>query len=227
MGAVIGDLLPLAVGVAISPIPIIAVILMLLAPRAGAASMGFTLGWTIGIVAVTGVVTVLAAVADVGTGSGGGSETGDWIKLGLGVLLLLVAARQWRSRPAAGEAAPLPAWMSAIDRMTPVKATGLGTLLSAVNPKNLLLCIAAGVTVGSAGLSTGDATVAIAVFVVLAASTVLVPTIGYAVAQQAMRPRLEGLRTWLEAHNAAVMTVLLVVIGAALIGKGLGGASSS
>ena len=105
MGAVIGDLLPLAVGVAISPIPIIAVILMLLAPRAGAASMGFTLGWTIGIVAVTGVVTVLAAGADVGTGSGGGSETGDWIKLGLGVLLLLVAARQWRSRPAAGETA--------------------------------------------------------------------------------------------------------------------------
>jgi len=221
MGAVIGDLLPLAVGVAISPIPIIAVILMLLAPRAGAASMGFTLGWTIGIVIVTVVVTVL------GAGSGGGSETGDWIKLGLGVLLLLVAARQWRSRPAAGETAPLPAWMSAIDRMTPVKATGLGTLLSAVNPKNLLLCIAAGVSVGSAGLSAGDATVAIAVFVVLAASTVLVPTIGYAVAQQAMRPRLEGLRTWLEAHNAAVMTVLLLVIGAALIGKGLGGVSSS
>ena len=71
------------------------------------------------------------------------------------MLLLLVAARQWRSRPAAGETAPLPKWMSAIDRVTPVKATGLGTLLSAVNPKNLLLCIAAGVTVGSAGLSTG------------------------------------------------------------------------
>ena len=77
------------------------------------------------------------------------------------------------------------------------------------------------------GLSAGDATVTIAVFVVLAASTVLVPTIGYAVAQQAMRPRLEELRTWLEAHNAAVMAVLLLVIGASLIGKGLGGVSSS
>ncbi len=226
MGAVIGDLLPLAVGVAISPIPIIAVILMLLAPRAGAASMGFALGWTIGIVVVTGAVSVLADSADVGGGGSGGSDTGAWIKLGLGVLLLLVALPQWRSRPAAGETAALPKWMSAIDRMTPVKATGLGTLLSAVNPKNLLLCIAAGVTVGSAGLSAGDATVTVAVFVVLAASTVLVPTIGYAVAQQAMRPRLEELRTWLEAHNAAVMAVLLLVIGASLIGKGLGGVSS-
>ena len=45
MGTVIGDLLPLALGVAISPVPIIAVILMLLSPRAGAASLGFAVGW--------------------------------------------------------------------------------------------------------------------------------------------------------------------------------------
>jgi hypothetical protein len=45
VGPVIGDLLPLAVGVAVSPVPIIAVILMLLAPRAGGASLGFLAGW--------------------------------------------------------------------------------------------------------------------------------------------------------------------------------------
>ena len=48
MGGVIGDLLPTALGVAISPVPIIAVILMLLAPRAKAASVGFLLGWVSG-----------------------------------------------------------------------------------------------------------------------------------------------------------------------------------
>jgi hypothetical protein len=45
MGAVVGDPLPLAVGVAVSPVPIIAVILMLLAPRASGTSAGFGLGW--------------------------------------------------------------------------------------------------------------------------------------------------------------------------------------
>lgn len=44
MGSVLGEMLPLAVGVAISPIPIIAVILMLLSKRAGGASAGFGVG---------------------------------------------------------------------------------------------------------------------------------------------------------------------------------------
>jgi hypothetical protein len=43
MGSVIGDFLPQALGVAISPVPIIATILMLLAPKAGATSVGFLL----------------------------------------------------------------------------------------------------------------------------------------------------------------------------------------
>ena len=50
MGEVIGDLLPLALGVAISPIPVIAAILMLLSRQAGKTSTGFLIGWIAGIV---------------------------------------------------------------------------------------------------------------------------------------------------------------------------------
>ncbi|HET6673526.1 MAG TPA: GAP family protein, partial [Agromyces sp.] len=50
MGSVIGDILPLALGIAISPIPIIAAILMLLSPKAKGTSVGFMLGWVLGIV---------------------------------------------------------------------------------------------------------------------------------------------------------------------------------
>ena len=63
MGSVIGDILPMALGVAISPVPIIAVILMLLAPRARAASVAFMLGWVIGVVVVVGAVTFLVQPA--------------------------------------------------------------------------------------------------------------------------------------------------------------------
>ena len=56
MLAVIGAILPLALGIAISPIPIIAAILMLLSPKARGTSVGFLLGWVLGIVvAVDGV----------------------------------------------------------------------------------------------------------------------------------------------------------------------------
>lgn len=221
MGTVIGDLLPLALGVTISPVPIIAVILMLLTPRAGAASRGFLLGWVAGIVAGLAVFAILAAVA--GLGSAGSPVWGAIVKLLLGALLLLLAARQWRSRPRPGEPAELPGWLKAIDKLTPAMATGLGLLLSAANPKNLVLLVGAGVDLGGGELPAGPAAVAGVVFVVLAASTVMVPVIGYAVAKDRIRPWLDALREWLTEHNAAVMTVLLVVLAAVLLGKGIGG----
>ena len=222
MGAVIGDLLPLAVGVAISPVPIIAVILMLLAPRAGRASAGFGVGWLLGIVVVTTVVVLVTGGAGGGTSSGEPSAVVSWIKLLLGVALVGVGAKQWRERPKPGDEAPLPKWMTAIDKITPVRATALGFALSALNPKNLLMCIAAGVTIGGAGLAEGGAITAVAVFTVIAASTVLVPVLAYALARKRMQHPLDELKTWLQASNTAVMSVLLLVIGVALFGKGLG-----
>lgn len=222
MNQVVGDLLPLAVGVAISPIPIIAIILMLLAPRAGATSGGFLVGWVLGVAAATTVFTVLAATVGL-SGSNGPTTAASWTKVALGVLLLLLAARQWRSRPDPGQDAELPKWMTAIDSFTFGKAAGLGVLLSAVNPKNLLMCAAAGATIGAAAIKTGEQVVAVAVFTIIAISTVAVPAIAYVAAKDRIRHPLDELHIWLQQHNAAVMSVLLLVIGVALIGKGIGG----
>lgn len=143
MGAVIGDLLPLGLGVAISPIPIIAVILMLLSRQAARTSTGFLAGWVAGIVVVTVVVLVLVGQAG-NTSTGKPSTVSSVLKLVFGVLLLVLAVRQWRERPKPGEAAELPKWMSTIDSFTFGKALGLGFALSGVNPKNLLMCLGAG-----------------------------------------------------------------------------------
>jgi len=223
MNGVIGDLLPLALGVAISPVPIIATILMLLAPQAKGTSIGFLVGWVAGIVVAVTVFEVIAATAGLDDGSSSSSSTTAWIKIVLGVLLLLFGVRQWRKRPKAGEVAALPKWMTAIDSFTLVKALGLGFVLSAVNPKNLLMCVAAGSAVGSAGLATGEVVVAIAVFTLIAASTVALPVVGFLVAHERLRQPLDELRTWLQANNVAVMSVLLLVIGVALLGQGIGG----
>jgi len=115
--------------------------------------------------------------------------------------------------------------MAAIDDVTPVKAVGLGFLLSAVNPKNLLLCVAAGVTIAGGGLDTGQEVIATAVFVVIAVSTVVVPVLGYALAKERMAHPLDELKVWLQQNNATVMAVLVLVIGVTLIGKGIGGLS--
>ena len=61
------------------------------------------------------------------------------------------------------------------------------------------------------------------VFTLIAASSVLVPVVGYAVAAQRLRAPLDTLKQWLQANNHQVMAIVLVIMGAAVIGKGLGG----
>ncbi|MFC4125315.1 GAP family protein [Nocardia rhizosphaerae] len=218
MGPVLGDLLPLAVGVAISPIPIVAAILMILSKNAGGAAKGFAAGWVAGILAVTVVVTLIA-----GSLSGGDdkepSAAVSWIKIVVGAGLIVLAATQWSAR----SDTEIPPWMRAVDTLTTVKATGLGALLSGVNPKNLLLCVSAGLTIGGAGLGAGGAITAIVVFTLLASLTVLAVVLGYLVAADRLGPALNSLRTWLQDNNHAVMAIVLVVMGAVVLGKGIGG----
>ena len=221
MGEVIGEILPLALGVAISPIPIIAAILMLLSPRARSTSVGFLLGWLVGIVVAVTVFTLLAAFLPA-PASDGSSPIRGIVQLVVGVLLLLLAVRQWRGRPKAGQEAVLPKWMQAIDKVTFPVAAGLGFLLSAVNPKNLLMAAGAGTDIGSAALGAGEIVAVIAIFTVIAASTVLVPVVGYLLAASRLRGALDALRGWLARENAVIMAVLLLVIGVSMIGKGIG-----
>jgi len=221
MGEVIGAVLPLALGIAVSPIPIIAAILMLLSPNARSAGLGFLGGWVAGIVVAVVVFTLLSTLIPQGDPDESKPVAGV-IKIVLGLLLLVMAVRQWRGRPKPGATAVLPKWMSAIDSMTPVRALAIGFLLSAVNPKNLLMAVGAGVDIGGGGLTAGGATVVIVIFVLIASASVAVPVIGYLAASARMKAPLEAMRTWLGQNNAAVMSVLLLVIGVVVIGKGIG-----
>ena len=221
MGEVIGGILPLALGIAISPIPIIAAILMLLSPKAKGTSVGFMIGCVLGIVVAVVVFTLLASIIPEQDPDAAKPIAGV-IKLLLGAGLLFLALKQWRGRPKAGEAAALPKWMSAIDSMTTMRGAVLGFLLSAVNPKNLLMAAGAGVLIGTAGLSGGEITLVIVIFVIIAACSVAVPVIAYLLASEKMAGPLESLRGWLVQNNATVMAVLLLVIGVVLIGKGIG-----
>ncbi len=222
VGAVIGELLPSAIGVAISPIPIIAVILILLSRRARANSVGFLIGWILGIVVVTAVFWAISGAADLGSSSGP-STAASWISLVLGILLLLLGVAQWRKRPKAGEVGALPKWMASIEDFNAIKSAGLAFVLSAANPKNLLMFVAAGTALGESGVSTGTGIVALIIFTVLAASSVLVPVLGYLFASEKVKPWLDELREWLQQNNAAVMSVLFLVLGVSQLGKGIGG----
>jgi hypothetical protein len=148
---------------------------------------------------------------------------GSLIKVALGLLLVGLAVREFRKRPRPGQQPRLPGWMQAIDSTTAPKALGIAFLLSA-NPKNLSLTVAAAVSVAQQGLSTSSAAFVLALFVVLASLSIAVPVaLLYVFGGASAARALDGLRAWLDANNATVMAVLLVVIGVVLLGKGLSG----
>jgi hypothetical protein len=221
MGHGISEVLPFAIGIAISPIPIIAVILILFSERARVNGPAFLLGWVVGIAAVGTIVYFVADAANTSSDASA-SDTVSWGKVVLGVLLLGLARRNWAKRPAAGQAEAMPKWMATVETISPVKAIGLAIVLSVVNPKNLVLILGAAAGLGQLGLSTGDAIVALAVFTVVASSSIIF-AVGYdLLGGDRARHTLDDMKAWMTTHNHAVMAVLFLVFGVVLIAKGIG-----
>jgi threonine/homoserine/homoserine lactone efflux protein len=222
MGDAIGQMLPTAVGIAISPLPIVAVVLMLVTPRGRLNGVAFVLGWIAGLAVVGAIVLAVAGGAD----ASDDGQPATWVnilELVLGLAALLLGARQFRGRPRAGETPESPKWMQALDTFTPAKAAGAGVLLSALNPKNLLLAVAGAATIAQTGIDADEEAIAYAIFVVVATIGVALPvTLAIALGERS-RALLDELKDWLAVHNAAIMAVLLVVIGFKLIGDAISG----
>jgi threonine/homoserine/homoserine lactone efflux protein len=178
IGTIIGQILPTAVGVAVSPLPIVAVVLMLVTPRGKVKGPAFILGWWIGL-AVVGAI-VIAVSGGVSSGASG----------------------------------------------APPKALAAGIVFSAANPKNLLLAVAAAVTVGAAGLSTTDEVITWVVFILIASIGVAAPVVVASAMGDRSREILDNLKNWMAQNNAVIMAVLLLVIGVKLIGDAISGFST-
>ncbi|WP_354644276.1 GAP family protein [Kitasatospora camelliae] len=218
MGEAIGAMLASAVGIAISPLPLIAVILLLATPRGRTNGPAFAAGWTGGLAAVVALV----AAAGSGLGTGGDEATWNaWLRLALGVLLLLLALRQWRRRPRAGHVIAPPSWMQEVDRFTAPRAAGLGLSLVLANPKNLVLAVGGAAAVSATPGSGATRAVAGVLLVLIGSLCVLVP-LGTSLVGGKRAARLLGeWKAWTAVHNAAVTTTVLAVLGATYVGDAL------
>ncbi len=151
MGQGISEVLPFAIGIAISPIPIIAIILILFSNRARVNGPMFLAGWMVGLAVVSTVVYFVSDAA-ASNSSSTPSDSVSWGKVALGALLLGLARRNYAKRPKPGEAAELPKWMATVETISPVRAFGLAIVLAVVNPKNLVLALGAAAGLGQLGL---------------------------------------------------------------------------
>jgi hypothetical protein len=219
MDEAIGEALPFAFAIAVSPVPIIGVTLMLGTRRARSNGPAFALGWLVGL-AVVGIVVL--ALSNGARSEGGG--TAGWAnaaKLVLGLVFLAFAVRQWRGRPRQGEEPPMPRWMQTIDGFTPGRARVFGVGFAAVTPKNVLLAVGAAAAIVRAEGSTAGQAIALAVFVAIGTFGVGLPVAVYFALGARSQRFLEWLKSWMSAHNATVTALIFLVIAVKLISDAL------
>lgn len=219
LGEAIGGLLPAAVAVALSPIPIVGVVLVLGTPRARTAGTAFALGWVCGLAALSTLVVVV-----LGSGVDSGTEEGiEWVKVAIGVAFLAMAAGKWRSRPSPGEEAKMPSWMDSIAAITAPRAAALGAALAGANPKNLALTLAASASISELGLDAADTALAVLAFVLIGSATVAGSVLFYLLSPRRAERPLAAIGEFMAANSAVIMMVVLLLLGAKLLGDGLGG----
>src|SRR5262245_1602149 len=107
MGHAVGDVLGHAAGVAVSQPAIVAIILLLAAPRGRRNGLLCTLGWVLGLAALGAIMLAIGGPAGASTHHHPATWVGG-LKLALGVLLVLFGARQRRRRPKDPAQAQLP-----------------------------------------------------------------------------------------------------------------------
>jgi len=217
----LGELFPAAVAVALSPIPIIGVVLVLDSDRARPNGPAFALGWVAGLTIVSVLVVILAGAA---SDPGSDTATGiNWLMAGIGFVFLIMGARQWKKRPRRGETVEMPNWMASIDAISSTKALGLGAALAAANPKNLALTLAASAAIANAELGGADTAIAIATFVAIGSISVVGAVAFYLASPTRAQEPLAAVRQFMADNNATIMMVILVILGAKLLGDALAG----
>lgn len=215
----IGHMLPIAVAVAVSSVPIMATILILLSPNRGRSALPFLIGWVSGILIVVSVFTLIAQAVPTARTQRQPDEAVGALEITVGILIVVLSAISFRRTRRHPEPA-MPDPLKKRRTLGPWEALGMGFILN-LRPKGLLLAIAAGLTVRADAQSLTNAIVAIGIYTVIGASTVAVPIIATLVAPTRMEPKLVDAQEWLSRNGGMLTSVILFVIGVVVVGAGI------
>jgi hypothetical protein len=215
VGSTLAELIPLALIIALSPFSIIPGILVLHTPRPRPTSVAFLTGWVLGIAALT---AIFVGASDLSNNSDTSPTWTPYVRIAIGVGLIGWGLYRWQTRH---RSAHLPRWMTSVTSFGPGRAFGAAIALAVANLKVLFMCAAAGAVIGTAELPAPQTVTAVALFTAIAVSSVTIPVLGALVAGDRLDAPLNRIKTWMEDNHAGLIGTILVVIGLALLYKGI------
>ena len=219
MLGVIGQLLPLAVAVALSSIPILAVLVILLESTRFAVPTLFVIGYILGLLVMTALFALGSRAIPARESAAAQPVVGAAevvIGIALAAYVAILGIRRRRTPPREER----PRWMLALGRLRPLPALGLGLALN-VRPKSILLAAAAGLVIGSTQLTPSSYAIVLAVYIVIGASSVGGPAAFALIRPTKAQGPLASAEHWLLRNRGTVATIVGVVVGIVIVGNGL------
>jgi threonine/homoserine/homoserine lactone efflux protein len=218
----LGEMLPAALAVALSPFPIIAVVLVLGTSTPVRNGLSFAGGWLLGLGALTTIVLVLVGGFDSDPGTSSNTII-SWLRVGLGLLLIGLAFQKWHTRPRPGDETVMPGWMTSIAGVSTARAFGLGAVLGGANPKNIALTVSGTASIAELATNDGAAWLAALAFVLIGSCAVVgAVTVRLVMGERAAGP-LDSVSRFMRDNNSVIMMIVLLVLGANILGDGLAG----
>lgn len=200
--------LPLALALLLAALPVVLVPVALAAKRPPGVARAFLAGWFLGILLVGGVVIALIDVLVLPSGN---SIWFAYAKIVIGLLLVLLGLKRWTDRR---ESDPEPpGWLAGAESMTAGKAFGLALLLATLNPKNVVIVVAAATAIGEATPVPAQQIVALLVFTVIGSLGVAAPVVVTRLLGDRARERLAAADRWMTTYSSTLVSVVLVVLG--------------
>jgi hypothetical protein len=218
MWQALGGLLPIAVAVALSSVPITATILILLSPNRNVAALPFLVGWVIGVAALIILCALFASFLPKPPRRGPDTVTGVLLII-IGLALIVLGIVNLR-RGAPTEKAGLSRWLSKVESFGALVSFAVAVALN-FRPKGLLLGIAAGLALHAASVQAGEAAILIAIYTAIATSTVVVPIAASFIAPRQVEPKLIAARDWLARNGRLLTSVMMFMIGVVILGGGI------
>ncbi|HEX5498951.1 MAG TPA: GAP family protein [Thermomicrobiales bacterium] len=220
VSAIVG-MLPLGLGIALNPIAIVVSILIVRRPDPRRNAIAFVAAWVLGL-ALLVVVSAWILPNLAGVRRDPPPALYSWVWAGVGIVLLLGAARARRDRLEPGKPTEARRWTGILSQGGIIHVFAIGLFLSMVSLRNLALLAAAAAQVGQAGLALLETAITIAVFVAASALGVALPLVVRLVGGPRADALLERWSDWLNLHLGTMTAVVLAALGLYLLGRGIG-----
>ncbi len=218
-GSVFIELLPLIIGAAVVPVPIM-IVLLLLSNRGGLAKGAAFVAGAILVRLAQGIAFGWIFAGDpAATTEAGGNLIVSTLLIVIGVLMLINAFKKWTKEADPDE--PPPKWMASLGNLSALMAFGMGVAVVLLSGKQWVFTLGAIGVLEKAHFGPPTSAGLFLSYVLGAQVFGLVAVIASVLSPERANRAIFAVRTWLERNSRPVFIAVYLVFGLFFLYKGI------